>query len=567
MTKMFSSFSLLKKKIKEYAKQNSPDETKPIEKEKNKELVKNNKNIKSIKSIVLTNKTEKVKKPTKPKKPKKPAKNNNAKQSTKYKITIKESTKVPDCLLKQAENSFTYTVKKPARDQAYDGSSGLTEIVIGLDFGTATSKVILMEQGRKIAWAIPFTNSRHNPYLLPSTISLNKDLYSLDDPENTFSNLKMPLLRKSGCSDDELANVIAYLTLVIHRAREWFLENAAPTFPGFEFDWLINLGIPAADYNDEALVSRFHNALLCSANLSFETNGKINRDLVLSEIKKINSKGPEIYAEQSSFHPEAVDVFPEIAAQLHGYVCSDKWDINRPKFMLVDIGGSTVDASVVNVIKHSDAELKYNFLKSAVTLQGTVFLHRERLKWIRTNININHSTYPRLSRDIENIAINKNPHIPLPKKVSDYLNNARFPGAKNKENIDNKFYEQYGPHLYENVISPVRGKIDSELSQWGALQFLLCGGGSLHPLYNRFINAINKNNNIHVNLDAVQLEKPEKLMAPDLKDKDYHRLSVAYGLAHEQLGKVIRESNINEITPLCNLTSTFSDNYISKDQI
>ena len=93
------------------------------------------------------------------------------------------------------------------------------------------------------------------------------------------------------------------------------------------------------------------------------------------------------------------------------------------------------------------------------------------------------------------------------------------------------------------------------------------GGGSLHPLYNRFINAINMNKNIHVNLDAIKLDKPEKLIAPGLKDDDYHRLSVAYGLAHEQLGKVIRESNINEITPMCNLQNIFSDKYISKDQI
>ncbi|MBO9495396.1 hypothetical protein J7438_15055 [Thalassotalea sp. G20_0] len=523
----------------------------------NNDQIETNKNLESRHSIAPTNKKTKV---TKSKA------NINRKPKKKYKIKINESTKVPKRLLEQSESSLAYCVNEPARDQVYDGSSGLTEVVIGLDFGTATSKVVVMEQGRKIAWAIPFTNSNNNPYLLPSTISLNNSLYSLDEPANTFSNLKMPLLRKTGCSDDELANVTAYLALIIHRAREWFLENAASTFPGFEFDWLINLGLPAADYNDETLVSRFHDILLCSANLSFKANGKINRELVLSEINKISSKDSAYYKTQN-FHPEAINVIPEIAAELHGYVSSDQWDTDRPKFMLVDIGGSTVDASIVNVIKQSKAELKFNFLKSAVTLQGTAILHQKRLEWIDKNIDNNCPAYTRLRKEIDNIAINKNLHIPLPEKVNDYLDNARFPGQKNKDNIDHQFYEQYGPQLYENVITPVRGKIDSELGQWGSLQFLLCGGGSLHPLYNRFINAINKNHNTHVKLDQIQLEKPENLRASDLKDKDYHRLSVAYGLAHEQLGRVIRESNINEITPQSEAKSSYTDNYISKDQI
>lgn len=562
-SKTFKNFSLLKEKLKEFSNKghlnNSTKIIKPqkqqIENEKiNKKPIKTNKEKKRLYQLTTNKKTT-----TQKNRVKKYRKNN--------KIQINENTKVACQLLKKTENPLVDNLRKQAREQIYDGSSGITEIVIGLDFGTATSKVILMESGRKISWAIPFTQSTNNPYLIPSAISLNNGEYSLNDSDNTFSNLKMPLLRKVGCSDDELANVVAYLSLLIHHAREWFLENAANTFPGFEFDWLINLGIPAADYNNESLVDRFSTALLCSANLSLQVDGKVNKNLVLSEIEKAKSQSSETYAISGDFHPEAINVFPEIAAQLHGYVSSDKWDVDRPKFMLVDIGGSTVDASIVNVIKKSKAELKYNFLKSAVTLQGTVILHQKRLRWIKSNIDPHHFVYPKLSKELDNITINKNPHIALPKMVCDYLEDAHFPGGEYKENIDNQFYEEYGPQLYNNVILPVKGKIDSELSQWGSLQFLLCGGGSLHPLYNRFINAINMNKNIHVNLDAIKLEKPEKLIAPDLKDDDYHRLSVAYGLAHEQLGKVIRESNINEITPMGNMQNTFSEKYISKDQI
>ena len=84
-------------------------------------------------------------------------------------------------------------------------------------------------------------------------------------------------------------------------------------------------------------------------------------------------------AKEEEFYDQ-VRVYPEIAAQLHGYIRSDRWDSTRRKFLLVDVGSGTVDSTVVNVTLQ-DSEPRYNFLQTSVDLLGTIILHRERLKF------------------------------------------------------------------------------------------------------------------------------------------------------------------------------------------
>ena len=486
--------------------------------------------------------------------------------NNKFLISLKSRATTSNKIINSVEHYNFQSRELLSTDQLFDGSSGLTEIVIGLDFGTTTSKVVVMEQGSKMAWAVPFTDSPINPYLLPSNIYFNEGDYSLESPGKKIQDLKKSLLESTD-SRKIPEEVIAYLALVINYAKSWFLDTIASTFSGFEFEWLINIGMPAADYNNKDLVHIFKTTLQCAADVSLKNSDTLSNRLIFSHLSSLNDTEKQEWETICSAHPETLDVFPEIAAQLHGYVNSDRWDSRRPKFMLVDVGGSTVDASIVNVTNEPGTGLKYSFLRSKVTFQGAVILHRERINWIKNNVDKTHKSWSTIEEQLDAVYNNFNQMAAIPDHVSMYLENATFPVKNSKHDFDNKFYNDYGTGLYDDIISPVRNYVDTNHSQWGALQFLLCGGGSLHPIYNRFVRAINTNYNIHVRLDQSRIEMPDNLIADDLNKDDYHRLSVAYGLAHENLGTIIAESNINSANSDSEPESTYRDNFISKDQM
>lgn len=426
------------------------------------------------------------------------------------------------------------------RTQIYDGDSGEADIVIGLDFGTANTKVVLMEQGSKNSWAVPFTRNKENPYLLPSRVFLSDGKYSLLGDENqAVDNLKLPFLQAE-YDHDKRCHMAAFLTLVIRQSREWFLQNSASAFNGFEFEWHFHMGLPASNYDDKNLVQVFRDSLLCAAITSLGESKAITR----LDVEKTINTTENFYKDNSieiKVDPDYVNVFPELAAQLHGYISSDKWDKNRPKFMLADIGGGTVDASIVNVAISDMGVPKYNILKSEVDSLGVVILHNYRMAWIKRSIEAIENYSSKLLMEFRSINVSHDNTLPMPAKVDNYLDKVEWP-----ENFDFDilFYHLYSNLLWTKIIHPVRKSVDTERSQWRSLQFVLCGGGALHPLYGEFINKINANTLFHVNLDRVAIDKPDNLISPEAKNSDYHRLSVAYGLSHLELGKVIPESQL-----------------------
>ena len=55
----------------------------------------------------------------------------------------------------------------------------VAELVVGLDFGTANTKVVIMENGSENAWAVEFTDDAENHYLMPSRVYRRGGRYAL----------------------------------------------------------------------------------------------------------------------------------------------------------------------------------------------------------------------------------------------------------------------------------------------------------------------------------------------------------------------------------------------------
>ncbi|MGK0417393.1 MAG: hypothetical protein ACJAST_002491 [Halopseudomonas sp.] len=434
------------------------------------------------------------------------------------------------------------------KDQNAEGPNPamFTEMVLGLDFGTANTKVVVMEQGSQAAWAVPFTKDV-NPYLIPSCVYKNEDEYTLLASGQKLTDLKLPLLLDEKIESGHLDHIVAFLALVIRYSRDWFFKEHGDIFPDTEFEWNYHIGLPASNFRDGKLVRRFKTLIAAAAELSLNQSDSISDIAVKSSVVSAHKAVTAEDRSDPRCEPQFTRVFPEIAAQLHGYVRSDRWDRNRPKFMLVDVGAGTVDACILNVTESSEGEIRYSFLKSSVQKQGVVMLHLARIDWIAECIARSAVTRTDLLDDLQKLSFSRDCTQPLPQSIADYLENAEFPDTPN--NADKAFYNAYGKALWDGVISPVKTTIDPTLEQWKSLPFILCGGGSQHSLYRRFIQVINRGNSgSTLRLAPVRLRKPENLRCPGCPAEDYHRLSVAFGLAHWELGEIFVEDDV-EIYP------------------
>jgi len=478
------------------------------------------------------------------------------------KIGIAEKTCFNPALLESVKRGYLsqdYTTKN--QEQVYSGKKGETDLCVGLDFGTSYTKVIIMEQGTRKAYAVPFMTGTKNPYLLPSYVYLHEGKFNITGhSEKLISDLKLPLI-EGEYKEQHILHATAFLALVIRQTRQWFLKCNAKNFEGFEFNWFYRMGIPASNMHNEKLVSNFSNILTSAVKNSLLPNDTITEEHLNKSIHSANDDSLSGDLATQDEH-SSIAIIPEISAQLHGFAQSNRWDRNRPKFMLVDIGGGTVDAAIVNITNPNRRSLQYNILKTIVVPVGAKVLHRTRLKWI------GHSLQPaKVKNEFANYFKDSNSSSLIESrildKVSDYLMHASFPSDFD---LDKLFYKQYYKHLGEDLVRPVRKSIDVAPEQWKSLQFIICGGGSLLDIYCNYSSDINKNQNSNLNLDVVPTDRPDNLIAEELsEEKEYHRLSVAFGLSHLDIGKFIDPANLEPYEPPT--YNGFDDNFISKDMI
>lgn len=431
------------------------------------------------------------------------------------------------------------------KTQRYPNSKDGVDLVMGIDFGTTNTKVVIQETGSGKSWAIPFNDRNTNQYLMPSTVFLKEGIYSLNgDSSHRIGNLKLPLIEGS-ISNTHLVHVIAFLALVIRHARLWFLEDAATAFYDNNFEWFYKMGLPAENNDNKGLVATYKSTLSNAVKLSL---ADINQ-IYLHEVDHMLS------LDVAHSISDYCDVHPEIQAQLEGYTKSDRWDSRRVKVMMVDIGGGTVDASIINVTRRDDEE-QYSCLNTKVESLGVYILHQKRLEWLEMSINKSSYSTDELKKEIDQ-AKKVSGNLPFfPETIEDYISNANWP---KDFSYDQVFYNAFYDLIYFDIISEVRSRIDTRnAEQWNNLCFILCGGGSLHPLFSKIAS--------DQKLDVVRLQKPSSLNAA-ITDNEYHRISVAYGLSFMEQGWFINPSDIAPMDNGANNQPNWQSNFIDKDMM
>lgn len=434
------------------------------------------------------------------------------------------------------------------------------EIVLGLDFGTSSVKVVVGDRALNKAFAVPFRSASDIAhFLLPTRLYEAPEKYSLSEGTTCHQDLKLSLIAHP--QDTQLQErVAAFLALVIQHVRGWLFTEHKDIYQNKRLFWRLAIGLPVAHHLDDDLYQTFqisaHMAWLVAANRVIDAHSIAHAKERWATLKA----NPELASIDEDVE---VTVVPEIAAQIYGFVNSSRFNRNAPNiYLMVDVGAGSVDSSLFHV-KPSKGKWDFEFFTSVVEPHGVMNLHRHRVDWWKSQLT-EHPQGQVLAGAIEAVKFATDRTTALPEHFTDYIKGVSVKVSKDKNNPDKEFF-QY------RVVKQVRGE-----SYWRAwnrgllsqaqlvdVPSFYCGGGMRMSFYNQLKNEMQTFPGFTwLKAKPRPIEIPENLEAPGLKRSEYDRLTVAYGLSFLDAGKVIKSLPTPKL--LSPPTSAWQANYIDK---
>jgi hypothetical protein len=362
----------------------------------------------------------------------------------------------------------------------------------------------------------------------------------------TETNLKMRLMKNP--ADETLRDIVAcYLAEVISFSRSWFDTNGPSDYRRREIRWKLNLGFPGKKVDRSPLATAYLEIALVAVALSSQSE-PLSPKLAASVRSKSKSNQPFI-------PPSRVGLYPEIAAQLAGYVNSPY--LHRGNLVLIDVGAGTLDTSTI--ILHGNKEQDVvSFHVCEVAPLGALHLYLERAAKLESN----EAGCVRYQADHF-----QDGNTPVPERFDEIVH----PQWKNSPLLKKKFQEA-SEYFEQEVINSSWSclarfrKVQKDahdspaFEPWGdELLCFITGGGSRSRFYRKLLaegpleRKLLPFSRWHIDehrrratRQGLIFEKmpnpgPEKLKGfPASLSDDFDRLSVAYGLAFggENLMKV-----------------------------
>lgn len=425
------------------------------------------------------------------------------------------------------------------------------QLVIGLDFGTSFSKVIVGES--RVRYVVPFNGYEvgDKPFLLPSALSVLPDsgkciLAAHGQHGRLHDNLKMPLIERD-FSDEVRTLAVAYLALLLRHARTWLLNTHGAIYKARKIEWFINIGLPTDSFHDEKLISIYRTIVKIAWLLS-ALSGDVTLPRALDLLTKYDA---DPYGLQEVFtdhllHDDRISAFPEFSAQLAGYVRSPRRQDGL--HVTVDIGGGTLDVTVFNVHQKNEEDV-YPIFARRIEPLGVRYLTATRLRALQQEPSQTLSPFDDLPSDA---VFRKKFRI-----TQNQLESADLPFQKR---IVNAVAE---PLLYARECRyPTAPQWDQTSARYGEpVPSFFGGGGALSQFYADLLRGFLRRKP-PLTLRASQLPVPDDLEAPDLTQKDYARLAVAYGLSFDpfDIGQIKRMNEVEDVRAEAP-RSTFEDRY------
>lgn len=396
-----------------------------------------------------------------------------------------------------------------------------TELIIGLDFGTSYTKVVIGNVSDH--YAVPLSPNDQEKYLLPGVFSILVDdrcvLGSIKDAKYHLENLKIALLDDKLHTEEKTA-IIIYLALVLRKTRNWIMNEKVNIFKNKLLDWYINIGVPTDSYHNTKLNNQYKEIVRMAWVLSILPL-QITWNMAFNLVNSFRQYEKRI-SKESLMDDDKIGIFPEFVAQIAGYVRSPskKNDLH----LLIDIGAGTVDITTFNVY-HTEGEPLYPVFARKVSKHGTVYLMRHRLKY-SGNDGLQWSPFKKAPSSHEFARMIGTPLDTIKKA--------------------DKIFKKSLSELITSRLMYTKKKRHPLSKAWRkGIPTFLCGGGSYCDTYRQIIQSVSS----YYPLIIESLPQIPSFEALDLPRENYHRLSVAIGLSFniDDIGVIKLEHEIEDL--------------------
>jgi hypothetical protein len=190
-------------------------------------------------------------------------------------------------------------------------------------------------------------------------------------------------------------------------------------------------------------------------------------------------------------------------------------------------------------------------------------LHVNRVDWWCEKLNeIEHAE--RLREEIAETKFATDLGVTVPSHNRDYFKDVYF-SNENPDHTDHAFFEKLMSQVQGSTMWRAWKNGFLEQSHLTHTPMFLCGGGARSSYYLELENKLRHTPSFSW-LSAVpwQLAHPSDLMADDIDEVDFDRLSVAYGLSKLNVGSIDQAIPLPIVQP--EVPKPFTDRYIDKDQ-
>lgn len=405
-------------------------------------------------------------------------------------------------------------------------------VVIGLDFGTSSTKLVVrlpFEAGEPTLAvpAPPVCQVDDNAYLWQTVLWLQETGEFCPWPlakATVLQTLKQGLIQGNvekevselpvGVEVSRVQAGVAYLAFVIRYVKGWLLHHRPDLFLNRRPVWLLNLGMPAASYDDRILVPPFRRIGVAALHLA-GSDGPVTVESVrrfLDKPEVLSSAGSKTCAEELG-----VSVIPEAVAAMTGFARSTRGNLGL--YLMVDVGAMTLDACTFRLNEDSGLNHRYSFMAAQVRPLGV-----ESYRWFRDQGKTTDEFIGQCNLTLRSVVM--------------HTGKTRDPG-------------------------------DDSWEEGNELPVFLTGGGARNNLHRDVVKNLGpwlSSNARNRGIRLLDLPAPRTLDCPE-PISDFGRLAVAWGLSYppDQIGGIDPMSEIEDISPPT--TSDWRGGYVSKDQV
>lgn len=423
--------------------------------------------------------------------------------------------------------SFSETVAADTDETGPSNGAPLIGI-IGLDFGTSSTKVIIRfpYERDSPAFAIPapaHCRSEGNAYLWQTVVWIrpNGDMIAWPEPgAQLLYSLKQGLMNDRAWTTIDtdfditvrrVDAVTGFLNYVIRFARGWLRRERAQFFVNRPTTWFLNVGLPVENYDDQSLVNAYRKSAVAALEAA-SRNVSANLQIIQGILDEEKIRICESAEEALTF---GVTVIPETVAEAAGFMMSNR--SAEGIYAMIDVGAMTLDICAFRFWRPDRSDKSHSLYAASVRPLGV-----EAMYWYLDQGKTLEGFAEQCDRSLWGLLW--------------HTKNDRAPNA-----------ECWEPSNY--------------------LPVFLVGGGAGNKVHRDRVAALHDWLRKHVQNQGIRFVELPLPPGTDLSASDFSRLAVAWGLSYEpnEIGKFKLPSQIRDLPPPDQ--ADFSGNYIGKENV